>query len=290
MKNGWDAHFSTIKTQNGLDFSPQNLLLTYFAIFFKVSPYETLDLGPFLGAFFAIGIVFSIKRREPPDIFLLIWAFSYLVMWRLGFGTFLRYLSIILPALAITSARGLVCIYDAIDSASRERIVHNSFPRVPSRVWLKIVIFLVLFQGFLLPSAINGIRGYKTWVFTSPLETREDYLKTRFQGTWDTVEFLNKTSPDAVILTYDHSLAYYVDRKFIFSDEPRVKRLHLAESDSEISNILTSLNISYIVVTTVYEEYFPLLRVSYFYTHLDDRSYARLVLDKFPSKVYAVGH
>lgn len=290
MQNSWDAHFSTVEVKSGLDLSLQGLVSTYYSIFFKPSPYEVLDLGPFLGAFFAIGVVFSIKRRERADVFLLIWALSYLVLWRFAFRTFLRYLSIVLPALAIVSARGLACIYESIHGISKVRIVRNSFPRVPNHVWLKIIVFLVLFEGFLLPSVINGVRGYKTWVFVGPFETREGYLRIRFQGTWQIIEFLNRAQTGAVVLTYDHSLAYYVERKFVFSDEPRAKPLHLAQNDAEVSSILASLNISFIVTTTAKEEYFPLLKTSYFYKHLDDGNYAQLVLDRFPSKVYAVKH
>jgi hypothetical protein len=290
MQNSWDAHFSLVTAQNGLDLSFRSLVLTYFTIFFKVSPYEILDLGPFLGASFAIGVAFSIKRREKFDLFLLFWAFSYLVLWRFGFGTFLRYLSMALPPLAIISAWGLVCVYEAIDGLSRKKIVHDSLPRIPSRVSLKILVFLVLFEGFLLPCAINGVRGYKTWAIVGPLETREDYLRTRFQGTWDAIEFLNKMPRNGNILTYDYSLTYYVDREFVFFDEARAKGLHLVQSNMDVSKVLASLNVSYIVLTTVNDKYFPLLNVSYFYTHLDDGNYAQLVLDRFPSKVYIIKH
>jgi hypothetical protein len=211
-----------------------------------------------------------------------------MVMWRFAFGTFLRYLAIILPALAIISARGLTSLYNDMGSLLGKMPVPSL--KVSKGGGLRILVFLVLFEAFLLPSAINGLRGYKTWAFTGPLVSGEDYLRTRFQGTWDAIEFLNSTPANTTILTYDHSLPYYVDRRFVFLDESRAKGLHQALSDAEVSAQLKMLNISFIITDVSREEYFPLLKVSYFYTHLVNGSYALLAMDKFPSRIYSVIH
>jgi len=117
----------------------------------------------------------------------------------------------------------------------------------------------------------------------------EDYLRTRFQGTWDAIEFLNRTpAANTTILTSDHSLPYYVDRRFVFLDESRAKGLHLALSDPEVSAVLGTLKISLVVTNTATEEYFPLLKESYFYQHLNNSSYAKLIMDNYPSRVYSV--
>ena len=135
---------------------------------------------------------------------------------------------------------------------------------------------------------INGLRGYKTWAFTGPLVSEEDYLRTRFQGTWDAIEFLKSTPANTTILTYDHSLPYYVDKQFVFLDESRAKGLHQALSDSEVSAMLKTLKISLVVTNIATQEYFPLLDSSYFYQHLDNSSYSKLILDRYPSRVYSV--
>jgi hypothetical protein len=291
MSNSWDAHFNLVAAQNHLDLSPISLLSSYFTVFFRISPYELLDLGPFLGAFFAIGLVFALRKKQPADLFLLVWSLSYLVMWRFAFGTFLRYLAIVLPALAIMSARGLTSLYDRMGSLVGTipfpRLLPKT-PKVTKEGGLRILVFLFLLEAFLLPSAINGLRGYKTWAFTGPLVSGEDYLRTRFQGTWDAIEFLNSTPANTTILTYDHSLPYYVDRQFVFLDESRAKGLHLALTDSEVSAVLGTLKISLVVTNTATEEYFPLLKESYFYQHLDNSSYAKLIIDNYPSRVYSV--
>jgi hypothetical protein len=291
MANSWDAHFSLVAAQNHLDLSPISLFSTYFTVFFRISPYELLDLGPLLGAFVAIGLVFALRKKQPADLFLLVWSFSFLVMWRFAFGTFLRYLAIILPALAIISARGLTSLYNDMDSLLGNIPVPRLLPKtltISKGGGLRILVFMLLFEAFLLPSAINGLRGYKTWAFTGPMVSGEDYLRTRFQGTWDAIEFLNSTPANTTILTYDHSLPYYVERPFVFLDESRAKGLHQALSDAEVSAVLGTLKISLVVTNTATEEYFPLLKESYFYQRLNNSSYAKLIMDHYPSRVYSV--
>ena len=64
MQNSWDAHFSTVIVRNGFDLSFPSLILTYYNAFFRVSPYELLDMGPFIGVFLACLLYTSPSPRD----------------------------------------------------------------------------------------------------------------------------------------------------------------------------------------------------------------------------------
>lgn len=286
MKNSFDAHFARIEEISGLDLSIKSLLLTYVTVFFKVPSFEITDMGPFIGAFSLVGLYFVLKRRDKGGLFMLTWVAVYFVVWRLTISTFLRYLLAILPALAILSSHGLCELYSSITNL---RLKVFNFRGASLSTVLKILIFLLILEGAFLPTLMNSVRGYKTWAIVSPFISRDDYLDMRLPGWWKAVEYINhETPPDAVILTYDHSVQYYVNRTIVFVDEPKMKGAHLANNTEEMMSILREYNISYMLDVEYYKGVYPLENRSFLYANLRNSGYFQPVFNESLVTVYVI--
>jgi len=271
MQNGFDAQFDQIKKMDGLDVSFRSILLTYFTVFFTYPPFEVTDMGPFLGAFILLGLFFFLKRHDNDDAFIITWSISYFLVWRLAFNTFLRYLVAILPALALLSGNGFCELYRLAANVN-STINSSTKKRIPLKIILRTVLFLVILGGTFFPTMLSSIRGYKTWAFVSPTIKMDEYMEMRLPGWWQAITYLNQETPvNAVILTYDHSIAYYVNRVCIFVDEPRIKEIHLTTDIIRLSSILKQLNITHFLDNRYYDIVDPLIKQSYFYDQLENR-------------------
>jgi len=272
MENGFDAHFAKIRAMSGLDLSPISLFLTYFTVFFKLPAYEITDMGPFLGAFFLVGLHYILGKRRKGETFILTWAVVYLIVWRITISTFLRYLVAVLPVIAIISSHGLCELYSSLDNL--HSTIHVFRQKLALKTVLKAFMFLLLLGGTFLPTMLNAVRGYKTWAYVSPFISRDEYMDVRFPEWWKAVNYFNQQTPsNAVILTYDHSIRYYVNRTIVFADEPQMKGLHLANTMSELVTILKHHNVTYIFDVKYYREVWVLQEKSYLYTNLENTHY-----------------
>ncbi|MFQ6076126.1 MAG: ArnT family glycosyltransferase [Candidatus Bathyarchaeia archaeon] len=287
MENGFNAHFSKIRELAGLDLSLKSVLLTYFTVFFRLPSFEMLDMGPFLGAFSLVGAYFIFKKRGREDGFIVAWIGVYFIVWRITISTFIRYLVAILPALAILSSHGLCELYLSLRNlGSGIRIFKRT---VHTQTILKASLFLLILEGAFLPTMINSIRGYKTWAFVSPFISRDEYLDTRLPGWWRAINYINQETPlDAVILTYDHSTVYYINRTCIFLDEPKVKGVHLANNMEEVMSILRDNNISFILDVRYFEGVYVLQDRSCLYGNLGNSDYFDLIFEEGSVLIYAV--
>jgi len=136
---------------------------------------------------------------------------------------------------------------------------------------------------------VNSIRGYKTWTFVSPYISRDDYMEIRLPGWWEAVKYLNQETPsNTVILTYDHSIAYYVNRTCIFVDEPRMKEIHLADNINEVISVIRRFNISYILDVKYYETVYMLQNNSFFYRELENNEFFYPIFNASQALIYKV--
>jgi hypothetical protein len=136
---------------------------------------------------------------------------------------------------------------------------------------------------------MNSVRGYKTWAIVSPFISRDDYLDMRLPGWWKAVEYINHETPsDAVILTYDHSIQYYVNRTIVFVDEPKMKGVHLANNTEEMMSVLRRYGISYMLDVKYYENVYVLQNRSYFYGELSNTRYFQPVFRESQVVIYRV--
>jgi 4-amino-4-deoxy-L-arabinose transferase-like glycosyltransferase len=281
LATGFNGHFATISEVTRLSLTLPNLFLTFFTIFFIPSPYELLDLGPFLGSFLLLAIFFISRKARRSDLFLLSWCLSYLFLWRFTISTFLRYLVVVIPALSILSGLALKKLHIRLRASKQ----------ILTKQVLLTITFLIILSGFCLPTLINAARGYKAPIFSVPTISSEEFLQRRFLGTWDAVNYINERTPaDAIILTYDHSLSYYITRKLLFVDEPYLKPLHTDYSDEEILAFLHDYNVTHILLVNrkFRETYFPLFTESTFYSFLDDNWAFTKILDIFPAELYII--
>jgi hypothetical protein len=281
LNTGFNGHFTKISEVTGFSLTLPNLLLSFFTIFFKPSPYEALDLGPFLGSFILLAIFFISRKARRSDVFLLSWSLSYLFLWRFTISTFLRYLVVVIPALSILSGNTLIKLHQRL----------KSIEQIPTKQILLSITFLIVIGGFCLPTFINAARGYKTPAFSVPSIGSEEFLQRRFLGLWDAVNYINERTPeDAIILTYDHSLSYYLTRQLLFVDEPHLKPLHIDHSNEEILAFLHDYNVTHILLVNraFRQTYFPLFTESTFYAFLDDNWAFTKVLDVFPAELYVI--
>jgi asparagine N-glycosylation enzyme membrane subunit Stt3 len=281
LNTGFNGHFTKISEVTGFNLTLPNLLLSFFTIFFKPSPYEALDLGPFLGSFLLLAIFFISRKARRSDVFLLSWSLSYLFLWRFTISTFLRYLVVVIPALSILSGNTLIKLHQRL----------KSIEQIPTKQILLSITFLIVIGGFCLPTFINAARGYKTPAFSVPSIGSEEFLQRRFLGLWDAVNYINERTPeDAIILTYDHSLSYYLTRQLLFVDEPHLKPLHIDHSNEEILAFLHDYNVTHILLVNraFRQTYFPLFTESTFYAFLDDNWAFTKVLDVFPAELYVI--
>ncbi|MDQ1280064.1 MAG: hypothetical protein QG670_1326 [Thermoproteota archaeon] len=286
MQNSFDAHFTKVRDVTGLSFSIKDILLTYFTVFFKVPPFEITDMGPFIGAFSLVGLYFMLRKRENRDIFLIIWVVVYFLVWRFAINIFLRYLLPITPALAMISAQGLCDLYFSLAS------LHFHFRGIRgislSSV-LRVCVFILILGGAFLPTAINAVRGYKIAMFVSPFISKDDFMEIRLPGWWQGINYVNQQTPsDAIILTYDHSIQYYVNRTLVFMDEPRIKNTHLANNTEQMMSVLRSQNISYIFDATYSEDIFVLPSRSFLYANLNDSNYFTTVFNESFVQIFSV--
>ncbi|UCH38018.1 MAG: glycosyltransferase family 39 protein [Candidatus Bathyarchaeota archaeon] len=281
FETGFNGHFAKIREVAGLSFTLPNGLLSFFTIFIKPSPYEALDLGPFLGSFLLLAIFFIRRKSQRSDVFLLSWSLSYLLLWRFTTSTFLRYLVVVIPALAILSGNALIQLHVRYKSIKQN---------LTKQILLSLTFFLIL-CGFCLPTLINVTRGYKTPAFSAPTISSDEFLQRHFLGVWDAINYINQLTPDdAIILTYDHSVSYYLTRRLLFVDEPQLKPLHIGHSNEEILSLLHDYNVTHILLVNrdFRQQYFPLFTQSTLYSFLDDSWAFTKVLDVFPAELYAV--
>jgi len=286
MENSFEAHFTRIEALSGLDNSLSSILLTYVTVFFNIPPFEMTDMGPFLGAFILVGLFFF-KSHKTENGFLLTWISIYTIIWRFTISTFLRYLVVILPALAMVSSHGFVELFSSLQNFQHNIKFFGSI--FSFKTILKILLFLVILEGAFLPTMVNSFRGYKTWTFVSPLISRDDYMQTRLPEWWEAVSYFNQqTPPNAVILTYDHSIAYYVNRTCLFVDEPRLKEIHLADNMNDVFSLLRTFNVSHFLDVNYYDNVYVLPNRSFFYRELDKTSLLHPVLNLSQVIIYRV--
>jgi len=114
-------------------------------------------LSPVVVSLFVVGFVFSLRRRNSSDVFLLTWFAIFILFATAGSNRIPRYLFTLVPCLSIVAAEGLLSLYDLV----KEKM--ETHGRRPIRNVLKTFFIFLIVLGVLNSAVLIRNSSYRSW-------------------------------------------------------------------------------------------------------------------------------
>jgi len=236
----------------GTDHSLHNLLRLPIRLLIEDNSLYSLGqdgCGFLLACYGVPGLIFSIFKRKKRDVLLLSWILIYFSLWFAFLHYFIRYLLPILPALSMFAGR---LLSETSSRIKESRKIHG--------ILLAAMMISSLSAAFFLPTEVLAIIGphqtFQNYIFLRPFNppSTEESLRHAMPADAALWEFINEeTSPESVFLSFDHR-AYFIDRKIIFADSTKVKKIYHVSSLSEAVSFLRSINVTHVIVEPWYKD------------------------------------